>query len=435
MELKSLTHEELIDYCIKNKINYTTKLKKPMAKRTLLTLLTKLPDINIKKKDDVNINELNKLREQEIAKLNELNKIKEQEEIYKAPEIDYDDSIEINNIKFGDLFELLKSNLTNSIINYDDKGITLITNDNKNKKIKSLNPSDFKITSGFNIFIGITSCSNKVPIKCYEGNCYYSNTMVLCKLKEQFANKINLRYIYNYLLYKKKYIESTYQCGLTNKTLDTYLFNFMIIPIPSLNKQNEIVNDIDDIDTIINSKKKLIKNLYYEEIIYYKYLNNYLNKNYEIQLLSDLCINLPKSLLEKTQGEKEGLYPFYNNTNSIDSYVYENDYNIESLIIVEDFENKPNIYYCIEFSAANNCHILQNKDNSIINLKYIYYYLTINKECLIDYKNSKIPIPPIKKQNELIIEIEKYNENKNNTLQMLETNIKNNINIKSYLFS
>jgi len=420
MDLKSLTHEELIDYCIKNKINYTTKLKKPMAKRTLLTLLTKLPDITKK-------NEPYKIKQQELTKLNELNTLKETEVIY-------DDNLEINYIKFGDLFELIKSNLTGSVINYEDKGVTFITNDNKNKKIKSLNPNDFKITSGFNIFIGITSNANKIPIKCYDGNCYYSNTMILCKLKEQFTNKINLKYIYNYLLHKKKYIESTYQCGLTNKTLDTYLFNFMLIPIPSLNKQTEIVKDIEDIDAIINSKKILIKNLNYEEIIYYKYLNNYLNKNYEIQLLSDLCISLPKSLLEKTYGEKEGLYPFYNNPIKIDSYVYNNDYNTESLIIVDDIENKPNIYYSIEFSVANNCHILQNKDNSIINLKYIYYYLTINKECLIHYKNSKIPIPPIKKQNELIIEIEKYNQNKNNTLKILELNLKDNINIKNYLF-
>ena len=439
MDFRTFSHDDLIEYCVKNNINYMTKLKKPMAKRTLLTLLTKLPELIVNKKQenitlkpiitDNKIKELQKIKQEEIKEFKERKTI-EIKEIIDEPK-------ETNEIKFGDLFDLVKSNLNNSNITYDEKGVTFITNDSKNKKIKALNIMEVKVTSGFNIFIGLTSNANKFPIKYYESQCYYSNSMALCKLKDGYNDKINLKYIYHYLIYKKKYIETTYLRGLTNKSLDTYIFNFMSIPIPSVDKQNEIIKDIEDLDTIINSKKVLIKNLQYEQEIYNKHLNLHLNKNYEYKLLSDLCVFLPRSLLKQTQGEKEGVYPFFNNPDNINSYVYTNDYKIESLIIVENIENKPNIYYCTEFSAANNCLILQNKDNTIVNLKYIYNYLLLNKKYIIDFdniQNIKIPIPIIHKQNELIIEIEKYNENKEKTLKTLETNIKDTVNIKNYLF-
>lgn len=395
MDLKKLSHEELIDYCKDKQINYMTKLKKPMAKRSLITLLTKLPEI-VKPQCTNDI----KIKSQSITD-------------------------EMITIKFGDIFDLIKNNINNSNILYDDKGITFITNENRNKKIKPLN--DIAITNGNNIFIGLVNINNKISIKYNEGRCYYANTMALCKLKDTEYNlRINIKYIYHYLLYKKSYIDATYQRGLTNKSLDTHIFNYMQIPLPPLKIQEEIIKDIDDLNTIIESKRILLKNLHYETEIYIKYLN----KNYEKINLSDICKILPKSSLSPTDGDDEGIYPFFNNAEKINKYTTTNDYNNESIIIVED--NKTTIYYAIKFSAADNCIIMQNKDTANVNLKYIYNYLQ-----LINFTNNyeiKIPLPPLETQNDLCIEIEKYIENKNKSLKIIEKNINETKNIKKLIF-
>lgn len=396
MDLKKLSHDALIDYCKDKQINYMTKLKKPMAKRSLITLLTKLPEIK-----KTQIIDDTKIKLQSITD-------------------------EIITIKLGDIFDLIKNNINNQNILYDDKGITLITNENKNRKIKQLN--DVAITNGNNIFIGLVNINNKISIKYNEGRCYYTNTMILCKLKDnEYNDRINIKYIYYYLLYKKSYINATYQRGLTNKSLDTYIFSFMQIPLPPLKIQEEIIKDIDDLNTIIDSKKILLKNLHYETEIYIKYLN----KNYENVNLNDICKILPKSLLKPTDGESEGIYPFFNNAEKINKYTTINDYDNESIIIVED--NKVAIYYAIKFSAANNCIIMQNKNIENVNLKFIYNYLQ-----LINFTNNyeiKIPLPQIKTQDNLCIELEKYIENKNKSLKIIERNINETKNIKNHLFS
>jgi len=274
----------------------------------------------------------------------------------------------------------------------------------------------------------LVNINNKISIKYNEGRCYYANTMALCRLKDsEYNDRINIKYIYHYLLYKKSYIDATYQRGLTNKSLDTCIFNFMQIPLPPLKMQEEIIKDIDDLNTIIESKRILLKNLHYETEIYIKYLN----KNYENVNLNDICKILPKSSLKPTDGESEGIYPFFNNAEKINKYTTINDYDNESIIIVQD--NKAAIYYAIKFSAADNCIIMQNRDVANINLKFIYNYLQ-----LINFTNNyeiKIPLPPIKTQDDLCIELEKYIENKNKSLKIIERNINETKNIKNHLFT
>jgi len=406
MDLKNLSHEELIEYCKSKKLNYLTKAKKPMAKITLLRILLSHSFINNDKKKDL------------------------EEKIIEEEIIEFKD--DVNMIEFGKLFELINSNLKNNMIIEDNVGIPLITCENKIKNIKLT--SNVRLTIGNNIFIATNSGGNKVPIKYYEGNCYYNNTLSLCKLKSIYQSKIKIKYIYYYLLKKKKYIEETYQKGLVNKALDTYIFNFMNIPIPSLEKQEDIIKDYEDIEIIIKSKKTLIKNLRYEKELYIKYINNEFNKKFKLISLIELCSFQPRSIRQSSYGEKEGLYPFFKNPKNIDSYVYSPDYNCESLIIVDN--EIPNIYYSFNFSACDNCFILQNKDSSIVLLKYIYIYL-VNNLNLIDMNNLqeiKIPIPNIKKQNELIIELEEYNKNQENSIKIIENLLKDSKNIKEFLF-
>jgi type I restriction-modification system DNA methylase subunit len=173
-----------------------------------------------------------------------------------------------------------------------------------------------------------------------------------------------------------------------------------------------------------------VKNLLVEVEID-KIANNYYSLNYAeylkdmneeeqyeegviIKTLDEICKFLPKSKRNAKYGNKEGLYPFFKSSIKIDSYVDEPDYEEESLIIGDGGE--PNINYGIKFSTSDHCYILQNKNKSITNLKYVYYYLYHNLDMMkqlytgVAIKNIsktniegiKIPIPTFEKQRDVV---------------------------------
>ena len=150
--------------------------------------------------------------------------------------------------------------------------------------------------------------------------------------------------------------------------------------------------------------------------------------------LEDICNILPRSKRNTKYGSKKGEYPFFKGSNAVDTYVDIPDYEGESLIICDS--GMANINYAYEFSASNNCYILQNKNKSLLNLKFAYYYLYNNLDIMEDLytgdvikhissasiKGITIPIPSLEKQNNIVEYCEKNEEN----IKQLEEEIKNN---------
>ena len=149
--------------------------------------------------------------------------------------------------------------------------------------------------------------------------------------------------------------------------------------------------------------------------------------------LEDVCNILPRSRRNTKYGNKQGSFPFFKGTMVVDSFVDSPDYEGESLIIGD--AGTPNINYGYQFSASNICYILQNKNKSVLNLKYAYYYLLNNLDIMDDLyvgngddikhisktsiKNIRIPIPTIEKQNEIV----EYCENNDNIIKQLKKEI------------
>ena len=96
-------------------------------------------------------------------------------------------------------------------------------------------------------------------ITYYSGKCNYCDLMSLCKLKGNYKDKINIKYIYYYLLEKQEFIEENYQLGCANKSLDIEEFNLIKIPIPSIEKQKEIIDILDGINDRMNGDIKYIE--------------------------------------------------------------------------------------------------------------------------------------------------------------------------------
>jgi type I restriction-modification system DNA methylase subunit len=156
--------------------------------------------------------------------------------------------------EFGEIFDLIKGTIQSSKVEEDENGITLVTGAITFKKIKKIH--NIKIINGNNLFVSTNGNGDKIPIKLFNGECYYSCLMSLCNIKENFIDKINIKYIYYYLLDKKEYIEEKYQKGLANKSLDIENFNKMKIYVPSLEIQEQFIKDIEEINIKFDKLKE-----------------------------------------------------------------------------------------------------------------------------------------------------------------------------------
>ena len=113
---------------------------------------------------------------------------------------------------------------------------------------------------GENLFICKINASKvvfKTKIKYYNGKCCYSSLM--SRLKPIIEN-ISLKYYYYYFNSIITQIEF-YNKGVANKTLDIELLSSTLkIPIPSLERQKEIVEYCEYNDTLIKQLEKDIEN-------------------------------------------------------------------------------------------------------------------------------------------------------------------------------
>lgn len=182
-------------------------------------------------------------------------RLKVNQEIVEKEGIEY--------IEFGKMFDLIKGSIQSSKVVEDENGITLVTGAKEFKKIKIIN--DINIIDGNNLFISTSGNGDKVPIKFYNNKCYYSCLMSLCKLKDNYQNKINIKFIYYLLIRKQEFIEENYQLGCANKTLNIEEFNLMVLPIPSIEIQNKKVEEIDKLEESIKTIKLRIEQIKHEQ--------------------------------------------------------------------------------------------------------------------------------------------------------------------------
>ena len=159
-------------------------------------------------------------------------------------------------VEFGKIFTLEKGEIQSSKVEEDEEGEAVLINLSKSldfKKIKKY------ILDGENIFI-----SNTAPIgliQYYNGKCNYSNLLCHCNINKYYIDKLNIKYIYYFLLSIKSHIESYYEKGSCNKSLDIKNFNRMKIQIPAIEKQKKCISKINEMEEIINRWKQDVDNI------------------------------------------------------------------------------------------------------------------------------------------------------------------------------
>ena len=202
-------------------------------------------------------------------------------------------------------------------------------------------------------------------------------------------------------------------------------FNKIKIPVPPLEVQNRIVEQLDNIyETEIESSKKVVESLKMSIETIMK--NTMYRDDLQEYKIKDICdINTGKSL--KKEEKVCGNIPYYGSNGPIAKY---NITQLEGEYIITGRVGTIGKYYYINgpFSICDNAFNIKNKTNNIT--KYIYFNFQYN--AVIDcndtavpqisknyFNNIKIRIPPIEVQKQILEKIEP----KESLIQELEKNI------------
>jgi type I restriction enzyme S subunit len=352
-----------------------------------------------------------------------IQKFKLNEDYHFSIKTNYEDLI-INNkdieIKeFGEIFNLIKGTIQSSKVVEDITSDILfiskseITEETRKIKYEYYNTNALYIAYAFN-------GNGKCPIRYYENKSIHSDLLYHIKPKKDLINKINIIYIYYYLLDKKEYIEEKYQKGLANKSLDVENFNKFKIPLPPLEIQEQVIKEIEDIDVLINLRKDANENLKKEKEYLYKMINKkIINSN--IKTLEQVCNfqngkNITKDKLI------DGEYPVIGGGQK--PMGVHNNYNTNENVILcsssgayAGFISKYNIKVW-----ASDCFSIIPKDNSLNN-NYLYYLLKTQQDNIYkiqsgsaqphvyskDLQEFKIYIPSLEVQEQYIKDIEELN--------------------------
>ena len=238
-------------------------------------------------------------------------------------------------------------------------------------------------------------------IHIVKENCIYSNVVQRLKIK----NEYNVKYIYYYI---KTILNKMTGKGQTIPSFNMDIWNNIDIPLPSLEIQEKIVEELSMIETNIKSIETRIKQLKEEKEKFKKYSRKSeikeLLKDADIKKLNEECkINGGTRIVKKNN--TEGQYPVYGSGN--ESFTT-TTFNREGLsIIVGRFALSTTCVRLINKQLyLNDSGLTIHHDNEIYKL-FIGYYLLNNQYVIYNmsrgqaqrnlnmekFKTMEIPVP------------------------------------------
>jgi type I restriction-modification system DNA methylase subunit/restriction endonuclease S subunit len=279
---------------------------------------------------------------------------------------------------------------------------------------------------GFNILIGRFALSLEC-VRFVNEKIFLNDSGLSIKPKTDILLH---KYIGYYLLHNQSII---YNCarGTAQKNLEMDIFKSIKIPIPSLERQQEIVKYLD----FIYEKANKTSN---EKIAELKQLNEFCLSNQKIfgenenKKLGELCEFIKTGKNKPTDNKTGTLYPYYGTgsiTGYTDEYLYDGYYILTA--------RNGTIGNCFltegKFFPSDHIFVIDIKDKCL--MKYVYYILS-NNEKLDKLKtgvgipnitkgtleNLIIPVPSLERQKEIV----EYCEYNDTLIKQLEKEIENN---------
>jgi len=235
--------------------------------------------------------------------------------------------------------------------------------------------------------------------------------------------------------------------GTAQANISTNDISNIKIPIPSLERQQEIVKYLD----FIYEKANKTSN---EKIAELKMLNKFCLSNQKIfgenvvKELNNICDMSVKGNTNSKEVSNTGEYPFYkasvsNPSGTHNTFCFNDN---EYILFIKSGGNSSNPLslshgigkvYLVNGKSSGNTEVVKIKNNELVMLKYLYYYLQneqLNIQKLAKYstnlghininkfKELKIPIPSLERQQEIV----EYCEYNDTLIKLLEKEIENN---------
>ena len=279
---------------------------------------------------------------------------------------------------------------------------------------------------GFNILIGRFALSIKC-VRIINQKIFLNDSGLSIKPK---INNLIHKYIAYYLYENQQII---YNCarGTAQKNLDIDQFKNIKIPIPSLEKQEEIVLYLDFIYEQCN-KTSVYKITELKKLNEFCLNNQRIFGDNEIKTLGEVC-KVNQGTYIKSDMKIEGEFPVYGGGN-ISFYINQSNREDEIIVAKDGVSENCVRYETNKFFLNHHGWTINCKENIL--KKYMYYYLySIQLQLLNIAKGTaqlginqdnfyklKIFIPSLEKQKEII----EYCESNNNLIKQLENEIEQN---------
>jgi restriction endonuclease S subunit len=282
---------------------------------------------------------------------------------------------------------------------------------------------------GYNILIGRFALSLEC-VRFINENIFLNDSGLSVKPKTDILLH---KYVGYYLLHNQSII---YNCarGTAQKNLEMDIFKSIKIPIPSLERQQEIVKYLDFIYENAN-KTSILK------IAELKQLNEFCLNNQKIfgenvvKTLGELC-NFKNGKGIKKDTLVEGEYPVIGGGQK--PMGFHNEYNTnENAILCSSSGAYAGFISKYDKKVwASDCFSIIPKENSKIDNNYLYYLLKTIQDKIYktqsgaaqphiyskDLQNNKIPVPSLERQKEIV----EYCEYNDTLIKQLEKEIENN---------
>jgi type I restriction enzyme S subunit len=273
------------------------------------------------------------------------------------------------------------------------------------------------------LIIGTGGCAN---IK-YNSKFSCSADNLVLKINEAYLSK----YIYYYLLFNIIQLDKLFS-GSGIKHISKEKLKNLKIPLPSLEVQQQIVDELSLLETSIQTLETRISQLKMEKEQYKKYgrkadIRDLLKESEEVAL-GDVCDMSIKGNTNSKEISNTGEYPFYkasvfNPSGTNNTFCFDDD---EYLLFIKSGGNSSNPLslshgigkvYLVNGKSSGNTEVVKIKNNELVMLKYLYYYLQneqLNIQKLAKYstnlghidmnrfKKFKIPLPSPEVQQQCI---------------------------------
>jgi restriction endonuclease S subunit/uncharacterized C2H2 Zn-finger protein len=245
----------------------------------------------------------------------------------------------------------------------------------------------------------------------YDVNFTPSKHVTVCQLKME---DISLLYLYYYMMYHKEILEDISR-GATLKWINKTNLSNVLVPVPNLEKQEEIVAIVTELVKQLQNYDNVINGVNYQ-IDLIKKTGVRINPNYLIQTLDDICELGRGQSITKKELEGSGYLVIGGGEKPMGEH---NAYNTEpDTILMSRMGSAGYVSIYDKFVYATES-IIKILPNDGINKLYLYYYLKYNAQESIksiihgsaqpglnatDLKKLEIPVPSLEEQENIIEE-------------------------------